>query len=72
MTLADGRPITLGLENAKVLVTGGGTGIGRATARDVARAGNQTPCIIATPGATPQGVSQFTRPSPKIGQQAWG
>jgi citronellol/citronellal dehydrogenase len=39
MTLADPHAAATGLENARVLVTGGGTGIGRATAQRFAAAG---------------------------------
>lgn len=57
MTLVDPRALPLGLENAKVLVTGGGTGIGRATARQFARLGAE----VAVLGRTREPLDEVVR-----------
>lgn len=50
MTLLEERAMPLGLESAKVLVTGGGTGIGRATALQFARLGADVAVLGRRPG----------------------
>ena len=59
MTLMDPLTMSLGLENAKVLVTGGGTGIGRATALQFARLGAD----VAVLGRTAQPLQGVVRSS---------
>jgi citronellol/citronellal dehydrogenase len=61
MTVVDTRTLDVGLENAKVLVTGGGTGIGRATALQFARLGADVAVLGRTSGPLEDVVRELRR-----------
>lgn len=59
MTLLEPRPAPLGLDTAKVLVTGGGTGIGKATALQFARLGADVAVLGRRPGPIEEVAEQL-------------
>lgn len=59
MTVSDPRAMPLGLENAKVLVTGGGTGIGKATALQFARLGADVAVLGRRSGPLDEAVEEL-------------
>jgi citronellol/citronellal dehydrogenase len=61
MTLADTRGLAVGLKNARVLVTGGGTGIGRATARQFAQVGANVAVLGRNRGPLEEVVAELRR-----------